>query len=168
MFFIFLKLAQCKSCSQLVKVVFVKSGTVIIRKGSSRKRRVSVVFKSPGSLNGPALWLKSLPRSVTWAFPFCSPIISWARGAQPNPSSSKRRGQQSARCDHQLITHYPSNQDQSPHRCEASLVLNTHAGRLATEAECGIFSFLSSFFFLCCRCHTLDKFSSFHPIVLLK
>lgn len=139
-------MSLCESCTQLKRVGFVNLGTVIIRKGSSRKLRVLLVFKSPGSVNGPALWLKSLPQSVTWAFPFCSPIISWARGAQPNPSSSKRRGQQSVRCDHQLITHYPSNQDQSPHRCEASLVLNTHAGRSATEAERKIFLFF--FFFL--------------------
>lgn len=98
-----------------------------------RKRWLLFVLKSPLSLNEGVLWLKSLPWSVTWAFPFCSPIISWDCGAQPNPSSSKPCGQQSAGCDHQLITLHPSDQAQSPHRCEASLVLNTLAGGSAAE-----------------------------------
>lgn len=106
---------------------------LLSKKKGCRKLRVLLVLKSLGSLNEVVLWLKFLPWSVTWAFPFCSPIISWACGAQPNPSSSKRCGQQSARCDHQLITHYPSNQAQSLHRCEASLVLNTLTGRSATD-----------------------------------
>lgn len=89
--------------------------------------------KALSSLKEVVLWLKSLPRSVTWAFPFCSPIISWARGAQPNPSSSKRCGQQSARCDHQLITHYPHDRAPSRTRCEASSLLNTLTGRSAVD-----------------------------------
>lgn len=100
-----------------------------------RKPRVLLVLKSLGSLNEVGLWLKSLPWSVTWAFPLRSPIISWACGAQPNPSSSKRCGQQSVRCDHQLITRYPPDQAQSPHRCEASLVLNTLTGRSAADVR---------------------------------
>lgn len=79
-------------------------------KGSWRELGVLLVFKSPGSLNAALLWLKSSLPSVTWAFPLCTPIISWAGGAQPNPSSSKRHGQQSPRCDRQLITRRPSDQ----------------------------------------------------------
>lgn len=107
--------------------------TVTFWKNKLQEAKGLLVLKSLGSLNEVVLWLKSLPWSVTWAFPFCSPIISWACGAQPNPSSSKRCGQQSARCDHQLITHYPPDQAQSQHRCEASLVLNTLTGRSAAD-----------------------------------
>lgn len=82
-------------------------------------------FNSLGWCNGVVLWLKSLSWSVTWVFPLQSPIISWACGAQPNPSSSTQCGQQSPRCDRQLITPYPPDQSQPLHRCEASLLLNT-------------------------------------------
>lgn len=75
---------------------------------------VLVVLKSQASLNEVLLWLKPLPWSVTWAFPLRSLIISWACGAQPNPSSSKRCGQQSARCDRQLITQWPPDQPRVP------------------------------------------------------
>lgn len=105
------------------------------KRGSHRILRVLLVLKCPDSVNEVVLWLKSMPWSVTQAFPLCSPVICWACGAQPNPSSSKWCGQQSARCDHQLITHYPPDQAQPLHRCEASLVLNTLAGRPAADVR---------------------------------
>lgn len=119
-------LSLSKACSQLL--------VMIVKKKDYRKLRVFLVSESLGAVNDVVLWLKSLPWSVTWAFPLRSPIISKAYGAQPNPSSSKQCGQQSVRCDHQLITHYPPDQAQSLHRCEASLALNTLTGRsLADE-----------------------------------
>lgn len=81
----------------------------LLNKGTWRELGVLLGFKSPGSWNAALLWLKSSLPSVTWAFPLCTPIISWAGGAQPNPSSSKRRGQQSPRCDRQWITCRPSD-----------------------------------------------------------
>lgn len=101
---------------------------MLLKHKDYRKLGVPVVLKH-------CLWLKSLPWSMTWAFPLRSAIISQACGEQPNPSSSKWCGQQSVRCDHQLITHYPPDQAQPLHRCEASVVLNILSGRSAVEGR---------------------------------
>lgn len=145
MCFLIIKQVPFKSYSQLERIFKSQHTYFQKKKKGCRKLRVLLVLKSLGSLNEVVLWLKSLPWSVTWAFPFCSPIISWACGAQPNPSSSKRCGQQSARCDHQLITHYPPDQAQSLHRCEASLVLNTLTGRSAADERLPQTGFVKGF-----------------------